>query len=84
MTAQEIQQEIEQTRERLGETVDELAARADVTARARARAAAMKARAAGLSGQMRHSETMRRRWPVAVAAGVVVVGSALIWRRRRR
>ncbi len=84
MTAQEIQQEIEQTRERLGETVDELAARADVTARARARAAEMKARAADLSGQMRQSETMRRRWPVAVAAGGVVAGSALIWRRRRR
>ncbi len=84
MTAQEIQQEIEQTRERLGETVDELAARADVTARARARAAEMKARASDLSGQMRQSEMMRRRWPVAVAIGVAVVGSALFWRRRRR
>ena len=84
MTAQEIQQEIEQTRERLGETVDELAARAHVAARVRARAAEMKARASDLSGQMRQSETMRRRWPVAVAVGVAVVGSALFWRRRRR
>ena len=35
--ALEIQQEIEQTRERLGQTVEELAAKADVKARARAR-----------------------------------------------
>ena len=34
MTAPEIQQEIEQTREHLGETVEELADRADVRARA--------------------------------------------------
>ena len=34
--ALEIQQEIEQTRERLGQTVEELAAKADVKARARA------------------------------------------------
>ena len=37
MTAPEIQQEIERTRERLGDTVDELAAKADVKARTRAR-----------------------------------------------
>ena len=41
MTAPEIQQEIEQTREHLGETVEELAARADMRARARARAVGM-------------------------------------------
>jgi hypothetical protein len=36
MTNAEIQQEIERTRTRLGETVDVLAAKADVKARARA------------------------------------------------
>ena len=46
MTAPEIQQEIERTRDHLGETVEELAARADVKARARARAAGMKDKAA--------------------------------------
>ena len=96
MTAPEIQQEIERTRDHLGETVDELAARADVKARARARAAIIKDKAAEMSGQLRPSQLasagnraqgdlVRRRWPLAAAAvGVVLVGSVLVWRRRRR
>ena len=84
MTAPEIQLEIERTRERLGETVDELAARADVRARARARAAEVRARATELSGRLRQSQAAQRRWPAAVAVGALVVGSAvLLWRRRR-
>jgi Protein of unknown function (DUF3618) len=66
MTAPEIQQEIEHTRDHLGKTVEELAARADVKARARARAAGMKDKAAQMkvraqgkatemSGQLRQS-----------------------------
>ena len=85
MTAPEIQREIEQTQEHLGETVDELAARADMRARARARAAGMKDKAAEISGQMRQSELVRRRWPlVAAAAGAVLIGSVLVLRRRKR
>ena len=85
MTAPEIQQEIEQTREHLGETVEELSARADTLARARARAAGMKDKAAEMSGQMRPSELVRRRWPlVAAAAGAVLIGSVLVRRRRKR
>ncbi len=94
MTAPEIELQIEQTRERLGETVEELAARADMKARARARASEMKARAAqvsgrvkdrtvDVSGRVRQHPAMQRRWPLAVAAGIVVAGSAVIWRRRR-
>ncbi len=93
MTAPEIQLEIERTRERLGETVDELAAKADVKARARAKAAEMKAKAqvkaAEVSGQMRQSQMMpgqvaQRRWPVvAAAATAVVIGSIVVWRRRK-
>jgi chromosome segregation ATPase len=45
MTADDLQQEIERTRERLGETVDELAAKADVKGRARAKATKATARA---------------------------------------
>ncbi len=67
MTAPEIQQEIERTRDHLGETVEELAARADVKTRARARAAGMKDKAAGMrvraqdkatemSGRLRQSQ----------------------------
>ena len=53
MTAPEIQQEIERTRERLGETVDELAAKADVKARTRAKAAEMKARTQAKATEMK-------------------------------
>jgi Protein of unknown function (DUF3618) len=88
MTAQELEQEIERTREHLGETIDELAGKADVTARARARAAEVKTRAqqraADVSGRVRQSQVLQRRWPVAVAAGVLIAGSLIIQRRRRR
>ena len=94
MTAPEIQQEIERTQDHLGETVEELAARADVKARARARAAIIKDKAAEMSGQLRQrlaqnqlvqGDLVRRRWPLAAAAaGAVLVGSVLVRRRRRR
>lgn len=84
MAAPEIQQEIEQTRQQLRETVEELASRAGVRARARARAAGVKDKAAGMSRQMRQSEPVRRRWPLAAAvAGAVLIGSVLVWRRKR-
>jgi hypothetical protein len=89
MTApEEIQQEIEQTREHLGQTVEELAAKADVKARARARASEIKARAQAkateLSGQMKQGQLARDRWPLAaVAVGVTMMATALILRQRR-
>jgi hypothetical protein len=87
MTAEELHQEIEQTRQRLGETVDELAAKADVKARARAKAAEAKvltrAKAAELSGRVRRSQLLERRWPVALAAGVLIAGSVAIWRWKK-
>jgi len=77
MTADDLRHEIEQTRERLGETVDELAAKADVKARARARAAE-------LSGLLTRSEAIQRRWPAAmIAAGVAIAALALARRRRQ-
>lgn len=45
MSEPEIRREIEETRERLGGTVDELVAKADVKARARDKAAEVRARA---------------------------------------
>jgi Protein of unknown function (DUF3618) len=87
MTAPEIQLQIERTRERLGETVGELASRADVRARARDKAAEVRAKAQDkateLSGRVRRSQVVPRRWPLAVAAGVVVIGTVAVCRRRR-
>ncbi len=88
MTAPEIQLEIDRTRERLGETVEELASRADVKARALDKAAEVRAmaqdKATELSGRVRRSQAVQRRWPLAVAAGVLVVGTGLAVRRWRR
>jgi hypothetical protein len=87
MTAQELEQEIERTREHLGETIDGLAGKADMKAQARVRAAEVKARAqeraADVSGRVRQSQVLQRRWPVAVAVGVLIAGSVIIRRRRR-
>ena len=89
MTAQELEQEIERTREHLGETIDELAGKADMKARARARAAEVKARRrtepcpAGSARARMQSQVLQRRWPLAVAAGVLIAGSVIIRRRRR-
>ena len=84
MTTQEREQEIERTREHLGEMIDELAGKADMRARARAGAAGVKARAVGVSGRVRQSQALQRRWPVAVAAGVLIAGSVIVWRRRKK
>lgn len=92
-TAQELQQEIERTRERLGETVEQLAAKVDVKAQAQAKAAEMKARARDRATEMRarvtempaqvkRSEMVQRGWPlVLTATGILLMGSALVWRR---
>jgi hypothetical protein len=61
MTAPEIQQEIERTRDHLGETVEELTARADMKARARARAGVIKDKATEMSGQLRQSQLVQSR-----------------------
>ena len=75
-TAPEIQGEIERIRERLGQTVEELAAKADVKTRARAKAAEA-------SEQVKRSQVVRRDWPlVLVAAGILVMGAALARRLR--
>ncbi|AXL87993.1 DUF3618 domain-containing protein [Streptomyces sp. CB09001] len=51
----ELRRQIEQTRGQLGDTVEELAGKADVKGRAKARAADLKDRAGAMSGQLRSS-----------------------------
>ena len=90
MTAPEIRQEIENTREQLGQTVEELAAKADVPARARGKAAEVSGRVratvGGLPAWARQSQVVQRRWPLAATAGVVAVAAVgwLVIRRRTR
>lgn len=76
MTAEELQHEIEQSRQRLGQTVDELAAKTDVKARARAKATEV-------SGRVRRSQLVQRRWPMALAAGVLIAAPVAVWRWKK-
>ena len=87
MTADDLRQEIERTRERLGETVDELAAKADVKGRARVKATKATARArdqaAKATGQARDQAakaTAQARDQVAEVTGRVTANDAV---RRR-
>ncbi len=96
--AQQLREEIELTREHLGATVEQLAAKLDVKSRARAEAAELTARlkragtqarqaAPGYARQAiaRGAKTAReRRVPLAVGAGVLAVVSVIIWKRSRR
>ena len=61
----------------------ELAAKADVKSRARAKTAEVKGKAAEVSGQVRRSQVVQRRWPLAVAAAGVILISIAVWRRRK-
>jgi hypothetical protein len=56
---QQLEQEIERTREQLGETVQELAARADVKSRARAKAAEVAGRVKSMTVQARKNAAAR-------------------------
>jgi hypothetical protein len=78
--AQRIRAEIEQTREHLGATVEQLAARVDVKSRARAEAAELAGRARSQATQVAREQ----RIPLAVAAGALAAVSLTIWLRRRR
>ena len=69
--------EIDQTRQQLGRTVDELSARLDVPARTKERAARVKDTAV---------ETYRESPPLVIAGTVALVGALIglvAWRRRR-
>ncbi|GAA2276506.1 hypothetical protein GCM10010145_56750 [Streptomyces ruber] len=76
----ELRQQIAETRARLGDTVEELAAKADVKARAQAQMADLKGAASHAA------RSVRERVPVAAVAGgvgvaVVVAVGVYLWRR---
>lgn len=98
--AQQLREEIERTREHLGETVEQLAAKADVKGRAQARAAEL---AGQVTRQARNAVTQGReqaararkqgagaarqyRVPLsaAVAAGLLAAVAFIVWQRSKR
>lgn len=95
--AQQLREEIERTREHLGATVEQLAARLDVKSRAKAEAAELTTKLKRASSQARQAapgyarqklargtKTARdQRVALSIAAGLVVAVSLVIWQRRR-
>jgi hypothetical protein len=98
--AQQLREEIERTREHLGETVEQLAAKADVKGRAQARAAELagqvtrQARSAVAQGREQAAQARKQgagaarkyRAPLSAAAGVgmLAVVAFIAWQRSRR
>ena len=82
--AEQLRQEIELTRERLGATVEQLAARADLKSRARAQAGQLAGRVKTTAAKV--AGPAREKWVLfSVAAGAALAVTALaIWQRRKR
>jgi Protein of unknown function (DUF3618) len=70
---QELRQDIERTREQLGDTVDQLAAKTDVKARARAKAAELAGQVKGTTSQARAKVTDRSAGVRSQVAGKAAV-----------
>lgn len=83
---QALTEEIERTREDVGETVAALAAKADIMARARAKTSEIAGRLRDTAGKVKEqmADPEQHRVVLAVAAGVVLLAGALIARRHRR
>jgi hypothetical protein len=82
----DIQADIEQTRNELGQTVEALSSKLDVKERAKEKAEETKDRVVDKADSIRHAATDNPKKTVPVAAiafiGVLAVG-IVIWRRRR-
>lgn len=84
--ARQLEAEIERTREQLGQTVQELAARADVKSRARAKATEVSERLKVTTARVRGNAGARDHWmPVTMAAAVLALDYLAIrqWQRGR-
>lgn len=83
---EQLQAAIEQTREELGRTVEQLVAKTDVKARAQAKVSDLTQRAKEATSQVRHQAGSARtyRKPLIIAAGVLLAGAIAvgIWKGR--
>jgi LPXTG-motif cell wall-anchored protein len=92
--AQQLKEEIERTREHLGETVAQLVAQADVKSRVQAQAAELTGRAKNAAADaavtVREQVTATRAktgtapWIMAAGAVALAVAALVIWRRGKR
>ena len=100
-TADELQADIERTREQLGNTVDALSEKLDVKAQTRhkvenlkqgggAKVSAVRARGGQAAAKAKNAATDRQGKPktgllagAALAAALLAVVAAVVWRRRR-
>lgn len=88
--AQQLKEEIERTREHLGETVAQLVAQADVKSRVQAQAAELTGRARNAALKVREQVTATRAktgtapWIMAAGAVALAVAALVIWRRGKR
>lgn len=88
--AQQLKEEIERTREHLGETVAQLVAQAEVKSRVQAQAAELTGRARNAALKVREQVTATRAktgtapWIMAAGAVALAVAALVIWRRGKR
>lgn len=80
----EIQADVEQTRNELGQTVEALADKLDVKERAKDKVAETKEQAVAKADALRHSATdnPQRSVPVAAVVLIAVAVGIVVWRRR--
>ncbi|MFA1550116.1 DUF3618 domain-containing protein [Actinomadura chokoriensis] len=86
---EELREEVDRARHELGETVEQLAAKADIKAMARERAEYAKGRARDAAASVREAAGSREARTRALQGGAVIgsagaVAVAALWMRRRR
>jgi hypothetical protein len=80
---EELQQEIERTRQELGDTVEALAHKADVKARVQERVTDISQRAQATAAQGARTVRDRRAPLAAIGGAVLLVALVILWWRRR-
>lgn len=81
---EQIQRDIEQTRDELGRTVEELSERLDVKKQAQQRIDAAKDAARRRVTYVKQNARAQPQLPAIVAVGLAALLAAGLWRRRRR
>jgi hypothetical protein len=82
-TPEELRGEIEETREHLGETVEQLAAKADVKARAHEKVEERKQAARDKAEHVKTEVKSKPQIPAGIVGAAVVVVALVVWRNRR-